>query len=66
MEIFANLVTGCKSLIVFAKEPILDVWLGSEYASAFDVNVTKFMKTILKPLAQTSLPYFLKPKLFLV
>ena len=38
MELFTEIVK--KSLIIFAKISILDVWQGSEYASelAFEVN----------------------------
>ena len=34
MERFAKVVNGWKLLIIFAKRSILDVWQGSEYASA--------------------------------
>ena len=40
MELFTKIVKHWKSLIIFAKISILDVWQGSEYASelAFKVN----------------------------
>ena len=34
MEIFAKIANAWKPLIIFAKCSILDVWEGSEYASA--------------------------------
>ena len=33
MELFANLVNGFQPLSSFAEVSILDVWLGSDYAS---------------------------------
>ena len=33
IEPFVKLVNGWKPLIIFAKRFILDIWLGSEYAS---------------------------------
>ena len=33
IELFVKLVNGWKPLIIFAKRFILDIWLGSEYAS---------------------------------
>ena len=34
MELFANIVNDFKRLTVFAKSPILNAYLSSEYASA--------------------------------
>ena len=33
MELFAKIVHGCKSLNIFAKNAILDVFQGSEYVA---------------------------------
>ena len=35
MELFAKTINGWKSLTIFAKISILDVWQGSEYTSVF-------------------------------
>ena len=32
MELFAKIVNGWKLLTIFVKDPILDIWEGSEYA----------------------------------
>ena len=34
MELFGKIVTGWKPLTISAKRSILDIWQGSEYASA--------------------------------
>ena len=34
MEIFGNYVNGFRLLVISAKDSILDVWQGSQYASA--------------------------------
>ena len=52
MNIFAKIVKDWKALTIFTKSSILDVWLGSQSAYAFDVNITMFMKSILTPLLQ--------------
>ena len=39
MEHFAKIVNGWKSLIIFAKSPILDVWLDSECASGQNMGI---------------------------
>ena len=40
MEFFAKIVNGFQPLNLFAKISILDVWLGSKYASALYLNIT--------------------------
>ena len=37
MEIFAKIVNGFQPLTFFAKSSIVEVWQGSEYASAFSL-----------------------------
>ena len=38
MELFGKIVNGFSPLTIFAKSYILDVWLGSENASAVDFD----------------------------
>ena len=38
MELFGKIVNGFSPLTIFAKSYVLDVWLGSEYASAVDFD----------------------------
>ena len=38
MELFAVIVHGFQPLTIFARSFILDVWLGSEYASGFYIS----------------------------
>ena len=35
MDLFAKIINGWKTLTIFAKRSILDIWLGSEYASVW-------------------------------
>ena len=48
MELFAKSVTSFQPLTVFAKYSILDVWLGSEYASEiiYAIRIIKSLRTI--------------------
>ena len=42
MELFMEIVNGWKLLTIFAKSSILDIWLGSEYASVYNFNVVLY------------------------
>ena len=50
MEIFAKIVTRWKLITIFAKIPILDVQLGSEYTSG---SILKTMSHIVSKVYET-------------
>ena len=55
MELFSKLVNGSKRLTIFAKNSILDVGLGSEYAFAVTIKSLKsvsFHKFIEKEISE--------------
>ena len=50
MELFAEIVNGFKSLTLFAKNSIVDVWLGSKYASEMTLSrdsINQMLKFLL-------------------
>ena len=48
MELFAKILEGFQPLTVFEKNSVLDVWLGSEYASEY-TTTTGLKETLQLP-----------------
>ena len=56
MELFTKIVNGLKPLTNFAKNSILDVWQGSEYAFAF-IGISKVLQSNVKTVDEWLIPF---------